>query len=429
MNGNGHRERLAWVILFSCFSVWVGIIISIPLLGSRLIQTASRPLPLSLQVNQGTVRLEGNQQTAAIFMGDLPAETEAPANIITSSGDAATLVVYADEGNGNGEDENRQILGRLQIFGDTLVEIEQATTPRFNLSTADRHMALKLNSGRMRIKLPEGEGRPFSITIETPQGLVYLPQAGQYTVEVDTAETQLVALEGEAMLEANGDSLTLQADERGMIPQEGVPAGPLSTERNLVQNGDFSDGLNAWDQLSWVVDISGQPAGQVEVVTDSGEPALRFQRVGNGHADTGVRQVINQEVSDFDAIRLEISLRILDQSLAVCGSVGSECPLTLRVEYEDVNGNNQVWYQGFFANGIPGSNGTPDVCVTCAPPRPGHVQITSGQFAFYRGDLLSLLPQHGAPLPGRIKNVSLLAAGHSFALDVLDVSLIVEEAP
>jgi hypothetical protein len=420
MKGNGHRQRLAWVILAGSFGVWLGIMLAIPLLGSRLIQTASRPLPLFIQVNQGTVRLEGNQQTAAIFTGDPPIEMEAPANVLTSSGDAATLVVYAD----NGE----QVLGRLQVFGDTLLAVEAAFAPRFQLSTAEQEMNLKLDAGRMRVKLPEGEGRHFSITVATPQGLVYLPQPGNYTVEVNTNETQLVALEGEAVLTANGDDLTIRTDERGMIPLNAAPTGPLSTERNLVQNGDFSDGLNDWDRLSWVVEIADQPEGEIQVVTEFGEPALRFQRVGNGHADAGVRQVINQDVRDFDALRLEISLRILEQSIAVCGSVGSECPLALRVEYEDVNGNDQVWQQGFFANGVPGTNGTPDVCITCAPPRPGHVQITSGQIAFYRGDLLTLLPQHGAPLPGRIKNISLLAAGHTFALDVLDVSLIVEES-
>ncbi len=418
-NGSGGRERLAWGVLLASFGIWLALVISVPLLGSRLVQTATRPLQVTVQANQGTVRWEGERRSAAIFEGDPAVVFDEPGLILTNVTDAATVLVYTPD--------LAQLVARLQVYTNTAVDVLTATAPRFSLSTNDQRLALDLQNGRLRIKVLEGEGRPLAVTISTPQGTVWFDRPGDYSVEVDNVTTQVVVLEGEAHLEREEASLTLAPAQRGVLGLAGAPSGPLSTERNLLRNGDFLSDLEGWDKLSWHLERDDQPVGKIEVVDTSGDTALRLHRVGEGHAESGVRQQIEQDVLDYTALRLEISVRLLNQTLQVCGSLGSECPLTVEVWYTDTNNNRQVWRQGFFATGTPGAAGTPAVCISCGPRGPEHEQIPAGQFAFYRGELLELLAQNGMAAPSRIESINLLAAGHSFDVEVFDVSLIGEE--
>ena len=174
-------------------------------------------------------------------------------------------------------------------------------------------------------------------------------------------------------------------------------------------------------------ELTDQPAGYIQILNISGEAGLHIVRTGEGHADVGIRQIINQDVTDFNSLLLEVDLRILGQTLAVCGNVGSECPIIIRLEYDDINGNAQVWQRGFYANGDINPDSTPDVCLTCPPPRLEHVKITPGQFSFYQSDLIEDLQLYGFLPPRRIKNISIIASGHSFEIELLDIALIVGE--
>lgn len=416
---SGSRERLGWAMLLSTFVIWLGLVIAIPLLASRFLQVSTQPLELAVQANSGTIRVADRDSTGALFTGDPPAEVETPVTVATDAGDAASLMVN--------EPDEGQLLARLEVYANTMLDTEAAETPRFGISSRDAEMRLRLREGRLRLKLTPTEDRPFVANVETPHGNVRLAEPGNYSVETGNGATQVVVIEGAAQLFAGDESLALAGDERGTIAGDGTLSGPLGTERSLVRNGDFQEGMAGWDELAWNIELSDQPAGATEVIDLDGESALRFERVGEGHADSGVRQIINQDVTDLQSILLEVSLRIVQHSVAVCGSLGSECPLTLRIQYEDINGNDQVWQQGFFASGDAQEAGVPDVCVSCAPPRPEHERITPGLIAFYRVDLLELLPQFGMVAPGRIKNISILSAGHTFDVNVLDVNLIVEE--
>lgn len=415
---SGSRERLAWLVLILVFAIWVGIVISVPLLVNQLLQTSTRPLTIEVQANTGAVRLNTATTAGAMFTGEPPVEVEAPLSIATDAGDTSALQIYSPEG---------QLVGRVEINAGTTLDVVQAVTPRFDISSQDSHLSLDLQRGRLRLKLPPAEERPFTVSIETPLGMVHLLGEGHYAVESSNGMAEVVVIEGAAQMVTPSSELSLQPGERGTIEEEGEVAGPLDTERSLIRNGDFQEGLTGWDQLSWNIELGEQPAGTTEVVDIDGVSTLRFSRVGEGHADSGIRQIINQDVSDFQSIRLELSLAIQNHTVAVCGSLGSECPITLRVQYEDINGNDQVWQQGFFAIGDALSAGVPDVCVSCAPPRPEHERITAGQSAFYRVELLDLLPQFGMVLPAKIKSISILSAGHSFDVNVFDVNLFVQE--
>jgi hypothetical protein len=158
----------------------------------------------------------------------------------------------------------------------------------------------------------------------------------------------------------------------------------------------------------------------------STEPIARFKREGIGHADAGIRQIIDQDVTDFESLRLLVSLRVLEQSLGVCGQQGSECPLTIRVEYQDVNDVDQIWQKGLFSNGEIGSD-TPDVCIACPPPLNEHHRVPFRQHVFYESEnLIERLEQLGI-LPRRIKSITVISSGHAFEVELFDVALMAKE--
>ena len=169
-----------------------------------------------------------------------------------------------------------------------------------------------------------------------------------------------------------------------------------------------------------------QPQGETTIQPDGGDPTLRFSRQGVGHADVRVTQSINQDVSDYETLRLSATLRILEQSLGVCGVQGSECPLFIIVNYIDENGVSRIWQHGFFAEGTVDDNLTPGACISCAVVQRPHDRVPLGQTYFYDVDLIQELAGQGALPPRFIESVTLASSGHSFTTEISDVSLVVE---
>ncbi len=418
-NGSG-RQRLAWTILLGSFAVCMAVTIAVPLTGNAYLQNATDFLNVTVQANQGTVRIvDESNVSRAVSVGQSGQKAFPGDKIRTDAIATALIAIYPPD--------SEQLLARLQVYGNSDVSLEQANAPRFEVSDAEQTLTLVLDSGRLRLSVPEQEGRPFRTTITTPQGAIHIEDSGQYSLEVNNEATQVTVQDGRAHVVALDHFVDLVADQRSVIPTGEMPSPPLGTERNLIQNGDFSDGWDKWRQYVWKLERPEQPAGRVTVEPINGEPTLYIRREGIGAAEVEARQTINQTVTDFETVSLEIDFRIVNQSLAVCGSVGSECPLTIRIDYKDANGNSQVWWQGFYSKGDGGLEGTPDVCETCPSPRFVHQKVAPGQIVSYQFNLIEGLKLQAFLPPSRINSISLLASGHSFEVEVLRVALLVEE--
>lgn len=416
------RARLAWFILLGSFTVFSAICLSVPFITNAVLQNTTQPLAISVGTSKGTVAIDqlSNGNMTALPPEAEPIEITAHSEILTNAADSASMLVFSPE--------TELLLMRAQIYGNTSVEIENAVAPRFRISSAEQEMELMLRSGRMHITLLPIDGRAFALTMHTPQGRVNFLAPGQYSLEVNNEQTQLAVQSGEALLasESTADFVVLQTDQRGVLGIDGQPTGPLDTERNLIENGDFIADFSSWIVTDWNIDLEGQPTGETRVVEVAGEPTLRFARVGVGHADAVVRQILAQDVTDFESLRLQITLKIGQQTLGVCGQVGSECPLTIEIEYEDINGNRQVWRQGFYSTGSVAQD-TPDTCVTCRPPYNSHIYVIPSRLISYEVDLLESLSLQGHPLPRALNNISIIAAGHGFETEIADIALLAKE--
>lgn len=418
---NGSRERIAWAFLLAGFAIWLALVIAVPVTASGLLQNARQPLLMIIQANEGTVGLEDRDgRRPAVIAGDPPQEIEGAVNILTNTTDTALVNVHTPD--------QEQLLARFEVYGNTSLEVLTAEAPRFNVSTEEYELELNLEAGRLRLNLPPREGRSLNIRLQTPQsGEVLLSDPGQYALDADNTDTWVTVREGRALIQAAGEQLALTTGEGGVITLDAPPAGPLDNQRELVKNGDFNNALAGWDSIAWNIERANQPAGATNVINDGGEKVLRFHRVGEGAARAEVWQPLYQDVTGFESLELFVTLSVANQTLEVCGSVGSECPLFVVIGYKDVYGMDRTWQQGFYATGVATPNYTPGVCLSCAQPVNPHVQVPLGQLRSWEsGNLLEKLSQENLS-PRLIKSVRLVAQGHTFETQVLDISLIARE--
>ncbi len=413
------RQRLAWLLLLGSFLICAGVAVFTPLAINRYVRTATRPIVIEAVANQGTVGLfHPETGTRALFAGDPTSTVAAGSQVLTNATDSALLVAYTPA--------RDRILGRVQAYGNTGLTILSANAPRFGAGSVEQQLHLNLPGGRIRLSVP-ADGEPaMRVTITTPNGEITVAEPGQYSVTVNNAATELAVQQGAATVTAAGTALPLVADQRAAVPAGGPPAGPLATERNLLRNAGFGNGLDDWIALDWNVERPDQPAGLLEVRSTVGEPTLSMRRDGVGHADVAIRQIVDADVTDFQQLKVVLGMRILWQSLSVCGNRGSECPLTISLDYEDSNGAVREWRQGFYALGNFAFD-APDLCVSCPPPRNPHTHVTLGQLNFYESEnLLERLRQQDIDVRF-VRNVSIIAAGHAFDVEVVDLALLAQE--
>lgn len=414
------RQRLAWTFLLGSFFLCLLLTVTAPLAVNSAVQNARRPLNVALLSNQGTVVIDDESGSRALLPSDAGTAVSVGQSILTNAADTASLAFSWPESD--------VLLARAQIYGGTNMTVEEAAVPRFAISNEATIILLKLVSGRLRLRVlpPEAGDAPLLLQIRTPQGVVQIRDPGQYSLEVSNTGAEVAVLEGRALVSSHDHTLPVEEDQRVLLNIEGAPTGPLASERELIRNGDFGQGLDEWVLLSWGVERSDQPEGSAEWLEGSGEGLLRVNRLGIGHADVSLRQIVDRDVTDFDSLRLFVSLRVVQQSLGVCGVQGSECPLTVRIAYTDANGVGRIWQQGFYAAGNIAPD-TPDLCVLCAVVQQPHIRVEPNQVYFYETDLIDELARQGAAPPSRIESVTLVVAGHSFETEVLDVSLLGKE--
>ena len=416
------RQRVAWVILLSSFAVCMAITIAVPFLINAGVQNSTEPLNIVVQSNQGTVAIDdasGDRQ--AIIAGDVGGTASSGQSVRTGNTATGLMSVTLPD--------SADVLARLQIYSTTDVQIEEATTPFFDLSSQNNELHLRMDNGRIRLTVPPNTQRPTNIQIATPQGNVLIAEPGEFAIVVTTEDTQVTVQEGSANVIADDEqgNLQLLANERGQIPNGSGPIGPLETSRNLIKNGDFNDSMSDWTQFPWTVEIPTEPDGQIRVLNEGGESRLNVTRRGVGHADVLMRQNIGQDVSELNSLRLLVTFRILQQSLDVCGIVGSECPFFIRINYiEEESGFSNTWQQGFYGRG-QASPELPDICQRCAMVQSTHESVPSQQDAFFDIDLNEELLRQGRRPPQFIESIVLVFSGHEFEVEVVDVALVAEE--
>lgn len=412
-------QRLAWTVLLAAFAVCCTLAIGAPLAVRWYADTAERPQIVRLEVNSGTVLVSrpGRDSPDGITrrLDDVPEGSQ----IVTDDISQGTVTFYAPDG--------LTALGALQAYGDVQAGLTLVRSPRFASSRQPNRMLIDLSSGRARVSVLAGSPRGVVMTLRTPQGLVILDQPGSYSVEISDGETQVTVREGVANVVGAGSLVTLDPKQRTVVAAGQPPAGVLPAERNLIRNGDFGAPVESAWQVFQNRAIEADSLGLVDQSVTDGRSAVHFVRLGVNWGETGIRQEINRDVRDYSNLRLHMAVRIVDHSLPICGSLGSECPIMAKIEYQDRNGKPHEWVQGFYVRSDVNSSSSPNRCVTCSSPSGPHTLVPPGTWYLYDSpNLIQLFSQVGAA-PASITAISIYAQGHQYESLVSEAELLAQE--
>ncbi len=411
-----NTERLAWIVLLASFFTCVSLAVLTPLSIRWYIRKSRVVQPVRLEVPRPplSVTLSGRGQPVSLseHRDDIPEGT-----IIKSNATSGRLVVHPPQGRAEPP------VATVQIYDGTELALSSARSPRFSVSHLPHRTVLDMKSGRVYINIPGSPGRPTVVEVHTPHGEMSFRE-GRYTVEADQEQAYVLVQEGLASLTCEDDSIpSLGVGECAVMDRTGEIIGPISSTHNFITNGDFQNSLNAW---SVEINQNRNPPGSLDILKDDEWHMARFYRDGVDHAEVILRQEINQDPRQFTSLKLHLVMQIRHQNIPVCGTRGSECPLMVRIAYQDAHGAEREWLQGFYALANLGGSKNPHVCETCGTRNP-HIQVQGNSWYPYLS--LNLIPQLSVDgrAPTMIKSLTIYASGHSFESMVTEVALIGQE--
>lgn len=402
-------QRLAWTTLILSFLTCVSAVVLAPLGARWYILNARAPQNVTLEVQQGPlrVRMEGRGEPISIAedRDDIRESTE-----VATHSTAGRLVIQAPN-------PEAPVVTTVQLYDNTDVVLSAARSPRFAASRLPHQVALEVRAGRVRVNVSNDDGRGTVVDVETPHGAAAFIE-GSYEVKVNTTTTEIIARYGQAtVVNEAGFSVSLGTEERAIISSEHI-SGPRTAARNLVANGDFQLPLDrGWTSYSTQTDPE-QPLPTADIITDEGRQVISFHREGTNHAEVGIRQEINYDVRDFAALQLHLAVRVIFEDIlgyGGCGYLSSECPIIIRLSYEDVYGTDGEWYKGFYT-GEP----SPDWLLY-----PWAEQIPAGSWQTY--DSANLMEELADAPPAFIKSLTIYASGHSFHAMLTEVEVLAQE--
>lgn len=400
-------QVVAWVVLLSAFAVFCVLAVTIPWAVLRYVEhsTAANHTEISTVSGISQVRERGQSIWLAVS-GSRP--VSAGSVIQTDTSGRSMLTVF----DGNSE----FVLATVHVFGSTQFTVEQSSTPRFSYSGQPNRVVISLAHGRLRLNPGPSPNRDLDLRVLVPSGEVVVYD-GSVALEV-TADSAEVAVRGGRSLVRStlkAEELVLETGERAVIVSDGSIHGPMESGRNLLTNGDFGAGLSlGWETYNDQGGDGGTVNGQALLLEDGGRRVLHLERLGDqsDHCETGVRQTLNRDVTDYVSLRIRADLRLLYQSLSGGGIQGSEFPVIIRLNYRDARGNLQWWYHGFFyenPSGFPTPNGEP---------------IERNVWFAYESP--NLMAAQGDLKPAYLESVQVYASGHDYQSQVADVQVVVD---
>ncbi len=401
-------QRVAWMILVGSFAVFLFLAISIPLSINSLVRYATVSQPARLEPTLGTLLLYPAP-------ADEPVAVTAPRDDVVEGG---RIVAADDSTQGTlglvGEAGADEVLGSVQIYPGTALDVLRLRRPLFNRSQEPYQVRLRLEEGQARIFTNSGDKRALDVELETPHGVITLA-AGSYQVSVDPERTDITVRSGEARLaHANDGSLAVRSGLRAWMTSDDFAHDAVAAEQNLLNNGDFSEPvLNTWQ--SYVVADNVVP-GSVRVIEREGRRVAYLSRQGEENVPTevGITQSVEKDVNVFDSLSIMLDVKLLSQSLSGAGYLSSEFPLRVEITYTDIYGKVLTWGHGFYFR----------------DPENENWRIINGEkippylwYTYQSPNLLELLKD---TRPARINSVRIYASGWNYQSMVSEVYLLAE---
>lgn len=409
---NHHQqvERIAWTVIVLSFVAFCGLSLLGLYGGKWYLFDSDTAQEATLTLISGNVALTQPNTSQAVVVGAQPITNVVEGAQIESGGGAQAAVEFHASG--------ETLLGGLQLYSNSRATLSSIRSPRFGWSSRPHQIIIDLQRGRARVNLVAAEPQAVNLTLQTRHGSVLLTRSGSYSVEVTDKGTEVSVREGVATVSALDQTLSLAPNERTFIPDGKPPQGILTGETNLIRNSDFAQGLlpdwASYQDLFDPKDVLGEITTQTD---EENHYVVNFFRPGVNWGRVGIRQTINRDIRDYNALRLHLKVKLASQNVTGCGTFGSECPIMAKIEYTDRAGGQREWVQGFY---YLSDARQPQVCVTCQAPQVPHVQVRRASWYFYESpELITLLHD-----PAIINAISIYAEGHTFESFVSEVELL-----
>lgn len=344
------RERLAWAVLLGAFTLFVVLVITLPLGARWYIHNATRTQQATVQSSSGTtlVLMPTVPDPFAVVEGVRKESVEEGSTIRTDATSQAVVTLFDRS--------------QITLFPNSELTLRRMRQPRFSRSGNPSEVVAEVARGRVRVGVVGGDTRPVLMQVRTPQAAALL-DVGSFVFEVSNDVSHVVVRGGTAHVSGQtGQAVLLKEGERSDVRLGQAASTPLRAARNIITNGAFEQPLAVAPVTSgpvvegWVAyndqgGDGGSADGQVEVGIWGGRRAIRFYRTnsGNNHGETGIRQNLNNRyVGDYRSLRLRLDVNLISQSLSGGGQQSSEFPLIVRINYRDSYGNENHWTRGFY---------------------------------------------------------------------------------
>ncbi|MBX3053796.1 MAG: hypothetical protein KF753_20120 [Caldilineaceae bacterium] len=400
-------ERMAWMILLAAFATFVLLAVSIPLAVNYILQNATVPMVAQLEPTVGTVLLYTAKGSEPIAVTDERDEIPQGSRLVTTGDATQGVLGVTNRPNGN------DTIGTVHLYPGTTLSLLRIRQPRFQTSREPYSMRLRLSEGRIRIFTNSPNERGLVVRVDIPQGYVVLDE-GSYNFTVKDGRTDLSVSQGLARVyHESGSELAIGPGLRSWMEGSQPPGPPVSAQRNLIRNGDFSQSLlEDWEVY---VEAPYVAAGTVELGQQDGRRVAHFVRLGEDgvHTEVGARQTIDQDVNGYDLLIFRVDVRLLRQTLRGAGEKSSEFPLRIEVAYTDIYGKDLTWGHGFYYRDPPTA-----------------WSVTGGEkiapFTWYTYESPNLMELLQDTRPARINSVRVYASGWNYEAMISEVGLFAE---
>lgn len=412
-------ETVAWMVLLTALLACVFLAVGTPLSIRWYLYNDTRPLIIVLQPRAGTVTQQTPGSAVSVLVTQLTEIQPRSRITLTEDADDALLLFY--------HPDNREVpIITVQIYGKSEFTVESARTPRFTLSKLPHRVVLLENRGANTRITVEGNTRAATLRLQTPHGVIDLDE-GAYSVTVEERLTLFNVSAGAAHIPdpTINEIFVLTNFQRIELTADGIGEITIGARDILkTRNGDFERQLEEYWQPYTKTAFEDESGGNVEQARIGNEhQVVYFTRVGQEHAETGIVQDVNLDVRGVDTLRVQARVRVDAQTIGVCGSLGTECPIMIRLEFADqYSDGTREWLQGFYA--IGGTDGP--FCQICQW-KAQHYQVPLAVWYDYESpDLLALLRAQGIH-PTVLRSVRIYASGHTYRSAIDDVSILIEE--
>lgn len=417
-NGMRRQVRRAWLVLAISSLVFLVLAAGVVSVARYYFGHATRPEDATLQVVSGNGALIRSVHEREWRLVTGSAEVHEGDEISTALGTVVWLTMFDGS--------------TVEVSEDTVVRVVRMRSSRYLNRT--KHFVLEPERGTVYVGMAGHEQYDYvEFTVRRRQVTVTMSDepgrtgAGSFLVEVlpggdeggesDGKRIRAAVLRGTATLTTALSSMRLEANEQAIVSGSGEIGPVTAAVRELVQNGDLSDGLTGWvefEQQSLRTAGITASGASVELVAESidGTPltAVEFLRPA-GHDDivqVGIRQRVGQSLRVYSSLILQFDVKISDQRPLGGGSDLQTFPLVIKLVYTDVQGQEREWWRGYYVLDDPERR----------IPLDRAAKLDLGAWQHVAFDLRNL-----SPLPKQVTAIVVYASGQSFQTRVANISL------